>query len=226
MNFLDYTFKINRRAKRISITVKRDGSCVVNVPFRRASILQNMLLSKAEHFVVTKKEWIEKQREKYIKLQKKINKLRKLRDLNGAGNGDVHGNGNIGGDGNGLGDSSSNPASQAPISASKLSEKELKVKTLHIVTERLKYFNTFYNFTYKDVRVKKVSTRWGSCSRKGNLNFSHKLALLLPEEIDYVVVHELCHLAEFNHGPNFWKLVERTIPNYLQIRKGMKVAMF
>lgn len=223
---MDYKILINRRAKRISITVKRDGSCVVNVPFRRASILQNMLISKAEYFVVTKKEWIEKQREKYIKLQEKINKLRKLRDLNGARSGGVYENGNVDGNGNGSGDSSSDSAPQSSFSASKLSDKELKVKTLHIVTERLKYFNTFYNFTYKDVRVKKVSTRWGSCSRKGNLNFSHKLVLLLPEEIDYVVVHELCHLAEFNHGPNFWKLVERTIPNYMQIRKGMKVAMF
>ena len=97
---------------------------------------------------------------------------------------------------------------------------------MNIVQERLKHFNQFYNFSYKDVRVKKVSTRWGSCSRRGNLNFSHKLALLRPEEIDYVVVHELCHLAEFNHGPKFWKLVEQTIPNYMQIRKGMRFAIF
>lgn len=214
MEGINYTIKINRRAKRISITVKRDGSCIVSVPFRRASILQNILISKAEYFVVTKKEWIEKQREKYIKLQEKINKLRKLRDSNGGG--DVIGDS----------DSDADPTSQASISKSKLSEKELKLRTLSIVTERLKHFNAFYNFIYKDVRVKKVSTRWGSCSRKGNLNFSYKLALLLPDEIDYVVVHELCHLAEFNHGPNFWKLVERTIPNYKQIRKGMKVVMF
>lgn len=200
---MDYKIRINRRAKRISLTVKRDGSCVVTVPFRRSSILQNLLIKKAEYFVATKKDWIEVQREKYRKLQEKIKKAR----------GELF-------------DESSGTASNQSQPISKLSEKELKLQTLSIVQERLTHFNQFYNFTYKDVRVKKVSTRWGSCSRRGNLNFSHKLAQLRPEEIDYVVVHELCHLSEFNHGPNFWKLVSQTIPNYMQIRKGMKFAIF
>lgn len=195
---MDYQIRINKRAKRISLTVKRDGSCVVTVPFRRSSIFQNLFIKKAEYFVSTKKEWIEVQREKYRKLQEKI---KMARGIDGVDVGELQ-------------------------PASKLSEKDLKAKTLAIVQERLTHFNQFYNFSYKDVRVKKVSTRWGSCSRRGNLNFSHKLALLRPEEIDYVVVHELCHLAEFNHGPRFWKLVEQTIPNYMQIRKGMRFAIF
>jgi predicted metal-dependent hydrolase len=197
---LKYSIKINRRSKRISLTVKRDGSCVVTVPFRRSSIFQNMLIKKAEYFVATKKEWIEAQREKYRKLQEKIKMTRGI-DSEAVGVGE----------------------SQL---VSKLSDKELKTRTLEIVQERLSHFNQFYKFSYKDVRVKKVSTRWGSCSRRGNLNFSHKLALLRSEEIDYVVVHELCHLSEFNHGPKFWKLVEQTIPNYMQIRKGMRFAIF
>ncbi len=196
----NYTIKINRRAKRISLTVKRDGSFVVTVPFRRSSMFQNLLIKKAECFVGTKKEWIEVQREKYRKLQEKIKIARGYDSADGT------------------------PGESQLVS--KLSEKELKLRTLNIVQERLIHFNQFYNFSYKDVRVKKVTTRWGSCSRRGNLNFSHKLALLRPEEIDYVVVHELCHLAEFNHGPKFWKLVEQTIPNYMQIRKGMKFAIF
>ena len=201
---MDYKIRINRRAKRISLTVKRDGSCVVTVPFRRASIFQNLLIKKAEYFVVSKKEWIEVQREKYRKLQEKIKIARGYDGVGGA-------LGEIGDDAQG---------------SSKLSEKDMKIRTLSIVQDRLAHYNQFYNFSYNDVRVKKVSTRWGSCSRRGNLNFSHKLAMLRPEEIDYVVVHELCHLAEFNHGPKFWKLVEQTIPNYMQIRKGMKFAIF
>lgn len=199
---MDYEIRINKRAKRISLTVKRDGSCVVTVPFRRSSIFQNLLIKKAEYFVATKKEWIEVQREKYKKLQEKIKSIR----------GEVS--------------SADTESLSRPLSVSKLSEKELKARTLEIVQERLSHFNQFYKFSYKEVRVKKVSTRWGSCSRRGNLNFSHRLAMLRPEEIDYVVVHELCHLSEFNHGPNFWKLVEQTIPNYMQIRKGMKYAIF
>lgn len=201
---MDYKIRINKRAKRISLTVKRDCSCVVTVPFRRSSIFQNLLLKKAEYFVASKKEWVEVQRKKYRKLQEKIKIARGYGGVDGA-------LGEINDDAQG---------------ALKLSEKELKSRTLEIVQERLTHFNQFYNFVYKDVRVKKVSTRWGSCSRRGNLNFSHKLAMLRSEEIDYVVVHELCHLAEFNHGPRFWKLVEQTIPNYMQIRKGMRFAIF
>lgn len=210
---MDYKIRINKRAKRISLTIKRDGSCVVTVPFRRSSIFQNLLIKKAEYFVATKKEWIEVQRKKYKKLQEKIKLARGYDGTNDTG--DVFRKSD--GIGGAVGESQS---------VSKLSEKEMKTRTLEIVQDRLTHFNQFYNFSYKDVRVKKVATRWGSCSRRGNLNFSHKLALLRPEEIDYVVVHELCHLSEFNHGPKFWKLVEQTIPNYIQIRKGMKFAIF
>lgn len=114
----------------------------------------------------------------------------------------------------------------AAAHAPKYTDIELKKKTLEIVTERLAHFNAFYGYSYHDVRVKKVSSRWGSCSKKGNLNFSHRLALLSPEEIDYVVVHELCHLGEFNHSPRFWNLVQKTIPDYRAIQKGMRGKIF
>lgn len=58
------------------------------------------------------------------------------------------------------------------------------------------------------VTVRTQKSRWGSCSSKRNLNFNWKLILAPPQCLDYVVVHELCHLTEFNHSPRFWKLVE------------------
>ena len=199
---------ISRKAKHISLRIKRNAEhgvvCTVVVPFRKNSLLQNLLLQKAKFFVQTKREWIDKHVEKYKRVQEKIKRERGVNQASGE-----------------TGGGSSQDANWLNI-ASKIPEKELKARTLKVVLERLAYFNLSYNFIYKDVRVKKVSTRWGSCSRKGNLNFSHKLGIMRPEEIDYVVVHELCHLAEFNHGPKFWKLVERTIPNYKQIRKGMR----
>ena len=65
-------------------------------------------------------------------------------------------------------------------------------------------------------------TRWGSCSKKGTLNFNYKIALLSPELRDYIIVHELCHLGEFNHSSKFWLLVEKTVPNYKTLRKQIK----
>ena len=100
--------------------------------------------------------------------------------------------------------------------------KKYKEHTRALVMSRLEYFNQFYNFKFNTVRIKNQKTRWGSCSTNGNLNFNYTLGLISPEQADYVIVHELCHLGEFNHGANFWKLVERTIPEYRNIRASMK----
>lgn len=95
-----------------------------------------------------------------------------------------------------------------------------------LVHSRLEYFNQFYNFKYGTVRIKAQTTRWGSCSSKGNLNFNYKIALLPLHLADYVVVHELCHLGEFNHSQNFWNLVGKTISNHGELRTELKNFKF
>lgn len=99
---------------------------------------------------------------------------------------------------------------------------ECKERALTLAEERLEYFNTFYNFKYNKVNIKNQKTRWGSCSGKGNLNFNYKIALLPPHLADYIIVHELCHLKEFNHSRKFWALVAETIPDYIELRKELK----
>lgn len=64
------------------------------------------------------------------------------------------------------------------------------------------------------VTVRAQRSRWGSCSSKHNLNFNWKLILAPPQCLDYVVIHELCHLKEFNHSPRFWSLVEAQMKDY------------
>ena len=64
------------------------------------------------------------------------------------------------------------------------------------------------------VTIREQKSRWGSCSRKGNLNFNWKLIMAPPQCLDYVVIHELCHLSEFNHSPRFWAMVEAQMPDY------------
>ena len=91
-----------------------------------------------------------------------------------------------------------------------------------LARRRLEYFNKFYNFKWQNISIKNTKTRGGSCSRKGNLNFNYKIVLLAPELSDYIIVHELCHIGEFNHSKNFWKLVTKTIPNCLELRKQIK----
>jgi predicted metal-dependent hydrolase len=91
-----------------------------------------------------------------------------------------------------------------------------------LVHARLAYYNSFYNFPLRKVFIKNTKSRWGSCSTRGNLNFNYKL-LFVPQEVaDYVVVHELCHLKEFNHGPNFWALVAKASPNFRTHRRALR----
>jgi predicted metal-dependent hydrolase len=97
-----------------------------------------------------------------------------------------------------------------------------KKTALDLAKQRLEYFNKFYNFKYTKVSIRNQKTRWGSCSRRGTLVFNYKIALLPLEIADYIIVHELCHLGEFNHSRNFWTLVAQTIPNYKEIRRKLK----
>jgi predicted metal-dependent hydrolase len=99
-----------------------------------------------------------------------------------------------------------------------------KKAALHLVRRLLAEYNQFYNYKIGNIRVKNQSTRWGSCSRQGNLNFSYRLALLPEELTRYIVVHELCHLKELNHSSNFWQLVAQTIPDYLIKRRCLKLV--
>lgn len=91
-----------------------------------------------------------------------------------------------------------------------------------LVFERIAHFNRVYGFKVGRISIKNTKTRWGSCSRKGNLNFNYKIALLPPHHADYIIVHELCHLGQFNHSKKFWALVEKTIPNYDIIHRELK----
>lgn len=100
---------------------------------------------------------------------------------------------------------------QIPKASKKDFEKH-KREAKFLVLEKLRVFNTHYKSTFNRVTIKNTKSRWGSCSKHKNLNFNYRI-IFLPEHLqDYLVVHELCHTKVFNHGRDFWALVEETIP--------------
>jgi predicted metal-dependent hydrolase len=90
-----------------------------------------------------------------------------------------------------------------------------------IFAERLQLLNRF-GFRYGRVSIKEQKSRWGSCSRAGNLNFNWRLLLAPLPVLDYVVVHELAHLKEANHGPRFWALVAGVCPDHRVHRRWLR----
>lgn len=96
-----------------------------------------------------------------------------------------------------------------------------KARAKVAIIARLKHFNTTYGFTYKKISIKQQTSRWGSCSSQGNLNFNYRLLFLNPVLLDYVVVHELCHLEQPNHSRQFWQLVSRAAPDYQAHRRAL-----
>ena len=75
----------------------------------------------------------------------------------------------------------------------------------------------------KKIVVRDQSSRWGSCSTTRVLSFSWRLLLAPPAILDYVAAHEVAHLAEMNHGPRFWSLVRKTLPDYEAAKRWLTI---
>jgi predicted metal-dependent hydrolase len=109
--------------------------------------------------------------------------------------------------------------------ATKQSKNEFKVLAplaRQLVHARLEHFNRHYKLQYKKVFIRNTRTRWGTCSALGNLSFNYRVAKLPPELLDYVVVHELCHLAHLNHSKAFWEKVAEALPHWKHLRTALK----
>ena len=100
--------------------------------------------------------------------------------------------------------------------------KENKKRALELVQEKIAHFNHFYKYDIANVVIRNQKTRWGSCSRRNNLNFNYKI-VFLPEALqDYIIVHELCHLGQMNHSQRFWDLVAQQIPDHKMLRTQLR----
>lgn len=82
------------------------------------------------------------------------------------------------------------------------------------IKARLNYYGSLLNVTPNRVTIKAQKTMWGSCSSKNNLNFNWRAMMAPADVVDYLVVHELCHLIHHNHSRKFWNQVSAILPDY------------
>jgi len=98
----------------------------------------------------------------------------------------------------------------------------LKHQAKLYILKRVKILAAKTGFNFKKITIRSQKTRWGSCTSGGSLSFNFRLMKYRKEVIDYVIIHELCHLKEMNHSKKFWELVERFCPDYKHLRKELR----
>jgi predicted metal-dependent hydrolase len=91
-----------------------------------------------------------------------------------------------------------------------------------LLIEKTKRFSDVIGVKSNSVRVKNYKSRWGSCSAKGDISYNWRIMMAPHSIVDYVVVHELCHILEQNHSSKYWKHVERYVPNWRECREWLK----
>jgi len=110
----------------------------------------------------------------------------------------------------------------ARASARGIWQRWYKTQAQKIISQRVRDLAKQFDFQYAKIKITQAKKRWGSCSPKGNLNFSWRLIMAPLDVIDYVVVHELAHLKIKNHQRVFWQSVEQILPDYRSCRVWLK----
>lgn len=173
-NSLEYNLRVNSRARRISVTVRRDGSVWVTKP-RRVS------QHDVEQFVQKSVAWIAKAKKRFEGIPK-----------------------------------------TSRVGMSKKQYKLYKQAALDLVERRIRELNVHYRFRFAKLFIRDQKSRWGSCSKSGNLSFNYRIVFLPAHLADYIIVHELCHLREMNHSKRFWGLVEKAIPEHTAHKRELR----
>lgn len=101
-------------------------------------------------------------------------------------------------------------------------EKWYRKVAAEVLVERVNYLAQKLRLRPVDITTNNNKTRWGVCDNHGNIAINWRAILLPPNLLDYIVVHELCHLLEFNHTPAFWNIVGNVLPDYQILRKHLK----
>lgn len=98
----------------------------------------------------------------------------------------------------------------------------LTEKAREVIPRRVAYYAPLVGVTYRTVTIRHQHTRWGSCSKEGNLNFNCLLMLAPADVVDCIVVHELCHRKQMNHSEKFYAEVLHVFPGYWESHRWLK----
>ena len=101
-------------------------------------------------------------------------------------------------------------------------EKYFKQQAEETIPLKVATYSQLTSLTPTSIKIRQYRSRWGSCNNRGELSFNYLLMMLPDYIIDYVVIHELCHLQHLNQSKEFWQLVAKYFPNYTQAKQWIK----
>ncbi len=209
----DYIERSKR--KTLSLTVLKNGSVIVKAPISMRDEIIN-------RFVEDKQHWI---REKLASIKETQNKFEDVISLNKCliyGNKYLVKKADV---------KQIQTGANFEILIPNKFEGEKFVKYLatwykklakKVLAERLSFIENRINLKSTSFKIGDSRGRWGSCNSYGNIIINYRVVMLPPAIIDYVLVHELCHLVEMNHSKRFWETVEKFLPNFELQRKAIK----
>ncbi|PHR84645.1 MAG: hypothetical protein COA59_06535 [Colwellia sp.] len=102
-------------------------------------------------------------------------------------------------------------------------EKYFKQQAENIILPKVITYSQLTSLTPTSIKIRQYRARWGSCNNRGELSFNYLLMMLPIDVINYVVIHELCHLQHLNHSKAFWQLVAKFFPDYIQAKQWIKI---
>jgi len=112
--------------------------------------------------------------------------------------------------------------SQLAVVVKKHIEHYFKQQAQKLILPKVEYYSKLTQLAPTLIKIRQYRARWGSCNNRGELSFNYLLMMLPRHVIDYVVVHELCHLRYLNHSTYFWQLVAKYFPDYIDAKKWIK----
>lgn len=112
---------------------------------------------------------------------------------------------------------------RSPKALAKILECWYRQQACQYLSTRLEAWSVKVGVPFNRLTVRDQKSRWGSCSSKKNISLNWRLMFLPTQVVDYVVVHELCHLCHMNHSPHFWAMVARFVPEYVACRQRLRL---
>ena len=211
----DYAI-IRTKRKSLSLEIREDGALLVRAPLRAPATLLH-------DFVESKRGWIDKHRERMSKLQES-----RRRSHGGEKRffflGTAHRLGFFDPDGRSFLELASEGFRLygKPVRAKVMLKAFYLKEAKKIFSYRVGHYSQKLGFNFRLLRITGAMRRWGSCSGENDINLPWRLVMAPLELIDYVIIHELCHIKHKNHSRAFWKEVGKHLPDYKERRRLLK----